>query len=80
MASKVQMFCGTPYNRAMSKHLRNGWPALAATKITPQFSQLGLPVLLLALVLSLLPGSLMAQAFSYAQAYPGVNYAQRAPE
>ena len=75
MASKVQMFCGTPYNRAMSKHLRNVWPALAATKITPQFSQLGLPVLLLALVLSLLPGSLMAQAFSYEQAYPGVNYA-----
>ena len=69
------MFCRTPYNSQMNEHMKYGWPALAAKKISPLVSKLARPLLLWGLVMSLLPGSLLAQAFSYEQAYPGVNYA-----
>ena len=69
------MFCRTPYNSQMNEHMKYGWPALAAKKISPLVSKLARPLFLWGLVMSLLPGSLLAQAFSYEQAYPGVNYA-----
>jgi len=59
----------------MNIHLKNGWPRLSANNISLLISKLTRRVFLLALLLSLLSGQVLAQAFSYAQAYPGVNYA-----
>ncbi len=69
------MFCRTPYNSHMNKYLLNCWSALVANKISSQVSKFARPLLLWAVVMSLLPESLLAQGFSYAEAYPGVNYA-----
>ena len=74
------MFCRTPYNSQMNEHMKYCWPALAAKKISPLVSKLARPLLLWGLVMSLLPGSLLAQAFSYEQAYPGGELCERASE
>ncbi len=59
----------------MNTHLNNDWPELPVNNISTLAGKVSRCLLWPVLLVSLLPGQLFAQAFSYARAYPGVNYA-----